>query len=375
MSLQQKRILNISIHITVWICFFLLPYIFSPQPKDVSENISRHLLVLYITINVLLLIFYYLNTQLFIPKLLFKKKRLLYLLVVACCFFIFINAPRKITHTINGTTQEMIDKQIQETYRQRNNSVENTFKTKIDKKKNYIRNDKALRYFPGSFVVFLLVLTVGICSQVIGQWKKSESIKEKMLHEKTATELSFLKSQIRPHFFFNTLNNIYSLAVTQNEKTPDAILKLSTIMRYMLNETQTEKTLLENEVNFIKNYIDLNLMRLTDKVKVNFEVKGLIENKQIAPLLFIPFVENAFKYGVSTKENSDIDIQIIAEDNKIILKVKNKIVCSDSNIIEQTGIGINNVRRRLDLLYPNSHVLSVIEENKIFKVYLEINSI
>ncbi len=374
MSFQQSRVLNISIHITVWICFFLLPYIFSPQPKDVSENISRHLLVLYITINIFLLLFYYFNTQLLIPKLLFQKKWIAYFVIVATCFITFLYAPRQITHTINGTTEEIIDEQIRATYRQRDELKENTSIAGKNKKVNKIQN-KALRYFPGSFVVFLLVLTVGICSQVIGQWKKSENIKEKMLHEKTSTELSFLKSQIRPHFFFNTLNNIYSLAVTQNEKTPDAILELSTIMRYMLTETQIEKTLLENEVNFIKNYIDLNLMRLTEKVKVSFNVEGQTNNKQIAPLLFIPFVENAFKYGVSTKENSELNIKITAKDNQIILVVDNTIVKTENNIIEPTGIGINNVRRRLDLLYPNNHRLFVTNDKNIFKVYLEINTV
>ncbi|MBX2932144.1 MAG: sensor histidine kinase [Chitinophagaceae bacterium] len=366
---QQKKILNISIHITVWICFFLLPYIFSPQPKDISQNISRHLVVLYIVINIFLLAFYYFNTLLLIPTLLFQKKYVLYLIIVSVCFIAFLYTPREITHKINGTTTEMIHKQFQDDYKQRLGAKEETSNTK---NKNKIPN-KALKYFPGSFVVFLLVLTIGVCAQVIAQWKKSENTKEYIQHEKTVTELSFLKSQIRPHFFFNTLNNIYSLAVIQSDKTPDAVLKLSSIMRYMLTETQADKTLLANEVQFIRNYIDLQLMRLTDKVKVNFDVKGYLENNQIAPMLFIPFIENAFKYGISTKENSDVHIELTANNNNITFKVFNTILRTDNNIIEPTGIGINNVRRRLDLLYPNKHTLLVSETENKFIVHLEID--
>lgn len=369
---QRKKIINISIHVAVWICFFLLPFIFSPLPIDIPKNINKHLMVLYIMINIFLLGFYYLNTLLLIPKLLFKRKIFLYFGVVAIFFIAFLYAPRNATHLINGTTKEMIFKQYMEAQIQRESLSQDNHKEKARIINRDLKN-KVLIYFPGSFVVFLLILTIGICSKAIGQWIQAERTKEQIVHEQLNTELSFLKSQVNPHFFFNTLNNIYSLAVMQSDKTAPAVLKLSSIMRYMLTEVQEDKTLLENELNHIKNYIELQQERLTDKVKLSFDIQGSTKGKYISPLLFIPFIENAFKYGVSTKDNSEIDIHFIVKENSISLNVLNTIVPHSCQKQQTTGTGINNVKRRLDLLYPNKHSLLVKETDKLFTVNLEIN--
>lgn len=369
---QRKKIINISIHVAVWICFFLLPFIFSPLPIDIPKNINKHLMVLYIMINIFLLGFYYLNTLLLIPKLLFKRKIFLYFGVVAIFFIAFLYAPRNATHLINGTTKEMIFKQYMEAQIQRESLSQDNHKEKARIIDRDLKN-KVLIYFPGSFVVFLLILTIGICSKAIGQWIQAERTKEQIIHEQLNTELSFLKSQVNPHFFFNTLNNIYSLAVMQSDKTAPAVLKLSSIMRYMLTEVQEDKTLLENELNHIKNYIELQQERLTDKVKLSFDIQGSTKGKYISPLLFIPFIENAFKYGVSTKDNSEIGIHFIVKENSISLNVFNTIVPHSCQKQQTTGTGINNVKRRLDLLYPNKHSLLVKETDKLFTVNLEIN--
>ena len=369
---QRKKIINISIHVAVWICFFLLPFIFSPLPIDIPKNINKHLMVLYIMINIFLLGFYYLNTLLLIPKLLFKRKVFLYLGVVAVFFIAFLYVPRNATQLINGTTKEMIFKQYMEAQIQRESLSQDNHKEKARIINRDLKN-KVLIYFPGSFVVFLLILTIGICSKAIGQWIQAERTKEQIIHEQLNTELSFLKSQVNPHFFFNTLNNIYSLAVMQSDKTAPAVLKLSSIMRYMLTEVQEDKTLLENELNHIKNYIELQQERLTDKVKLSFDIQGSTKGKYISPLLFIPFIENAFKYGVSTKDNSEIDIHFIIKENSISLNVLNTIVPHSCQKQQTTGTGINNVKRRLDLLYPNKHSLLVEETDKLFTVNLEIN--
>lgn len=374
---ERKKIITIAIHIAVWICFFCLPYIFSPQPKEITASITKYMVTLFVTINAFLLAFYYLNTLVLIPKFLFKKKWLLYLVSIAACFTLFIYTPREITHVITGNSEEDIREEMRQEFRQRRNnfkenkdSIAKFSEPKKDNKRKSPKNE--FRYFPGSFVVFLLVLTIGICITSIQQWLRVEHTKEKIEHEKLNTELSFLKTQVNPHFFFNTLNNIYSLAVVQSDKTAPAVLKLSSIMRYILTETQTDKVPLENEIDFIKNYIDLQLVRLTDKVKVNFEVTGDTMNKSIAPLLFIPFVENAFKYGVSTKDNSEIDIHLIATGNTVELDVTNTIV-HKANSMDTTGIGINNVKRRLILSYPDKHTLYVSDNNNTFKVHLVID--
>ncbi len=374
---ERKKIITIAIHIAVWICFFCLPYIFSPQPKEITASITKYMVTLFVTINAFLLAFYYLNTLVLIPKLLFKKKWIVYLVSIAACLTLFIYAPREITHLITGNSEDDIREEMRQEFRQRRNnfkenkdSISKFSEPKKDSKRKSPKNE--FRYFPGSFVVFLLVLTIGICITSIQQWLRVEHTKEKIEHEKLNTELSFLKTQVNPHFFFNTLNNIYSLAVVQSDKTAPAVLKLSSIMRYILTETQTDKVPLENEIDFLKNYIDLQLVRLTDKVKVNFEISGNTINKNIAPLLFIPFVENAFKYGVSTKDNSEIDIHLIATGNTVELDVTNTIV-HKANSMDTTGIGINNVKRRLILSYPDKHTLYVSDNNNTFKVHLVID--
>jgi hypothetical protein len=388
-SNRQKFIL--LAHIAVWICFFMLPYIFSDQPRENSAILTRHRTVLLAVINIYLLAFYYLNTLVLIPKLLFNKKGVIYFIIVAVFFTAFVYVPRPITFAINGTTEEVIREEMRTEFKLRRSNIpadsinsitpaqRDSIKARRDtakatrKNNTQTRNNNlALRYFPGSFVVFLLVFSIGICIAIMQQWLMAERRKQQVELEKTNTELSFLKSQVNPHFFFNTLNNIYSLAVVQSEKTAPTVMRLSSIMRYILTETQNEKVPLENEIDFVKNFIDLQLVRLTDKVKVHFNIEGNTTNKQIAPLLFISFVENAFKFGVSTKEASEITILFKASDNKIQFNVINTIVKADNGILDTTGIGLSNARRRLELLYPDKHTLQVKDDGNIFEVQLEI---
>lgn len=227
---------------------------------------------------------------------------------------------------------------------------------------------------PYNTVLFLLIFTMGTSISVVQRWLKTEQTRKETENEKLNTELSFLKSQVNPHFFFNTLNNIYSLAVVRSELTAPAVMKLSAIMRYILTETQRDLVPLSNEVEFIHNFIDLQKVRLTDKVSLNFTTEGSISDLLIAPLLFIPFVENAFKYGVSTKEASSITIEIKTVGNTVVFTAVNYIVPSENNLMENTGIGINNVKRRLELMYPGKHQLSTTQKDNYYTVHLEIET-
>lgn len=379
---QSKKIIIIITHIAIWVCFFLLPYIFSPQSKDLPFIVSKYMLVVFIVINAFLMGFYYFNTQILIPYLLFKRKWLLYIVSVIVCFVSFFYVPREITHLILGNEEETFRQEMKQ---RRNefakappppaNAQQDSGAEAPKHEHNSFRRGNGgggIHYFPGSYAVFILVFTVGTCISVMQQWLKTERTKKDIETEKLNTELSFLKSQVNPHFFFNTLNNIYSLAVVQSDQTAPAVMKLSSIMRYILTETQTNLVPLQNEVDFITNFIDLQLVRLTDKVQVDFNAEGDIDNKLIAPLLFIPFVENAFKYGVSTKEKTAINIHLFAKEDVVSFSVTNTIVKADKGIIETTGIGINNVKRRLELLYPGKHTLEVSEKNNQFIVHLDI---
>lgn len=367
---NNKRILTIVIHMAVWGCFFLLPYIFRPQGREIPANISNHFIALFTTNGIYLVAFYYLNTLLLLPKLLFQKKWLWYAASIIACLVIFMYIPREIANLI--VPQEEFPFKM-EAFKPQDHIADSLNQWKMRPRGGGgMHGGSRFIFFPGSNAIFFLVFLISTCLSVTQQWLKSEQTKKEVETEKLNTELSFLKSQVNPHFFFNTLNNIYSLAVVGSEKTAPAIMKLSAIMRYILTDTQSDTVPLENEVNFITNFIDLQRVRLTDKVVVAFTTEGTITNQQIAPLLFIPFVENAFKYGVSTKEHSTIAITIKATDNAVHLYTTNTIVKADNGILDTTGIGINNVKRRLDLLYPNNHKLVITNDVNQFFVTLDI---
>ncbi|MGN6639267.1 MAG: sensor histidine kinase, partial [Mucilaginibacter sp.] len=181
---------------------------------------------------------------------------------------------------------------------------------------------------------------------------------------KVTSELSFLKAQINPHFFFNTLNNIYALTVVDAEVAGKAIHQLSRMMRYLLYDTQQGHTMLSQEIAFVKDYISLMQLRLTDVVKVTIDTPSDLKDLPLAPMIFLPFVENAFKHGVSATQDSHIDIVIVQNEKVLDLTVKNSIMHDNSVSLDtNSGIGLVNTRRRLDLLYPGKYTLDINEEN------------
>ena len=323
---------------------------------------SNHMLATIIINDVFIVFFYYLNTQFLVPALLINRRWWRYIVSIFICLTIFLFTPRQVANLI--ATPEYI---------QQNEAYITNPAFKGPKKLSKAPRRSRRIADPYNTVLFLLVFSFGTCIAVTQRWLSSERHKKETENEKLNTELSFLKSQINPHFFFNTLNNIYSLAIVKSEQTAPAVMKLSSIMRYILSETEKDFVPLSNEIEFIKNYIELQQMRLTDKVTVEFNADGLVDELQITPLLFIPFVENAFKYGVSTKEASSIYIKIHASTNTILFEAKNTVVTNAQTHIDSTGIGINNAKRRLALLYPNNHELNIFNKNNHFQVSLQIN--
>ncbi len=361
---KNRKLVNFIAHVTAWACFLALPYlVFIPRLRDFS--ISDHQLANVVCNNIFLILFYYFNTLVLVPKFLAKEKWLSYTLSVLVCLVVFLYVPKQIALKI--AEPEPFNPLNRPFIRNPNYKGKMPFS-------GFMRGGQRPVADPYNTFLFLLVCTVGTCITMIQRWLKTEQTRKETENEKLNTELSFLKSQVNPHFFFNTLNNIYSLAVVRSEKTAPAVMKLSAIMRYILTETQRDLVPLENEVEFTNNFIDLQKVRLTDKVDLQFTVTGATDNLLVAPLLFIPFVENAFKYGVSTKESSSIRFEIRTEASKIFFSYVNYIVASENNLMENTGIGINNVKRRLELMYPGKHQLVTQQEGQYYKVYLEIDT-
>ena len=189
-------------------------------------------------------------------------------------------------------------------------------------------------------------------------WFSNERIQRNLESQKKDMELQFLKSQLNPHFLFNSLNNIYSLAYQKSDKTADAILKLSEIMRYMIYESNDSWADLSREVEYLNSYVELQRLRFKDGAAVEINIQGEIDGQKVVPLILISFVENAFKHGVANDHNDPIKINIIANQKILHFSVSNKK--SKANKDAVGGVGLNNVERRLQLLYPDRYKLNIV---------------
>lgn len=221
-----------------------------------------------------------------------------------------------------------------------------------------------------SIVLFIMVWSFSTAIQIVKQWRTTEHRAVQAESEKAHAELSFLRAQINPHFLFNTLNNIYSLILTKNDAAPEAVLKLSHIMRYVTDEATQDWVPLEWEVQCISRYIDLQRLRLSSKTTVDFSVEGNLEGLHIPPLILMTFVENVFKHGISNHEISPISIKITATEKEIRFFCENKI--NKQITPERKGIGIDNTTTRLNQLYPKKYTLQAKEENGHFTVNLSL---
>jgi sensor histidine kinase YesM len=209
-----------------------------------------------------------------------------------------------------------------------------------------------------------------ICMIVLFKyWMKKQNEFLSSEKEKVNAELQLLKAQVHPHFLFNTLNNIYSFSLESSPKTPQMILKLSSLLSYMLYDCKTNEVLLEKEIEIMKNYIDLEKERYGNRLEVSINIEGDMQNKYIAPLLLLPFLENAFKHGTSEQLDKPwLSMDIALKQNML----RSKIVNSKNEIIlpSEKGIGIKNVQKRLAYLYPGKHELKLIDEGNFFVVSL-----
>jgi sensor histidine kinase YesM len=201
-------------------------------------------------------------------------------------------------------------------------------------------------------------------------------IRERLLRaeeEKLHAELAYLKAQINPHFLFNILNSIYALALERSDRTAGAVVKLSSMMRYVLLESGRDRVPLEQEIAYLTDYTLLQQTRFEDALDLDFTVTGRPDGKSIAPLLLIPFVENAFKYGVNPEQPSSIKIRIDIGESELSLHVVNKKVVTRFLPTATAGLGINNTRQRLGILYPGRHSLSITNGTDDFDTLLTIH--
>ncbi len=211
-------------------------------------------------------------------------------------------------------------------------------------------------------------------------WGRNQKRMRELQKHNFKTELDFLRSQVQPHFFFNTLNNLYSLTLDKSDLAPDTVIKLSELMSYVIYDGKQKKVPLAKEVSYIQNYLDLERLRFGNKVKTTFKVKGQVNNHKISPLLMLPFLENSFKHGVGDGiDEIKIDIGLEINDKGVIFTVANRKFDHLSNgsqgpyhHIGHNGVGIENIKRRLNLIYGNQYQLDINDQSDLYTVTLKI---
>jgi two-component system LytT family sensor kinase len=241
----------------------------------------------------------------------------------------------------------------------------------------FIKEDKEV---VPMYVTYISVVTSQALYAIFGtmfrfsiNWFKTQKYEEELEKQNIANELALLRSQINPHFLFNTLNNIHAFVYRDQDKTAFGIIKLSEIMRYMLYDSNSEKVMLEKEITYINNYIDIQKLRVKEPDYIQFTVEGSVTGKQIPPLLLITFIENAFKHGKKNAISPGIVITLKTENNSLLFRVMNYIAPANSASDEYKGFGLKNLRRRLDLLYQGKYRLTTqtIEEQYIVELLIE----
>ncbi len=226
----------------------------------------------------------------------------------------------------------------------------------------------------------LYVVSFVTAIKVTVDWLREHSKLHDLEKRQLTTELKFLRSQVSPHFFFNTLNNIYSLTLEKSNKAPEVVLKLSELMRYLLYATHRRKQDLKSEIDCIQNYIDLERIRFDDSLQIDMSISGNLENCEIAPMLLVPLIENCFKHGANKNiGDMNISIDIKVEDGFMHFKVSNTIPQDNSESkvpTRSSGIGLSNVKKRLELGYDEEdYELSIFERDNIFHVILKLKVI
>ena len=347
------------IHVLVWAVFGLAIFYYQPVISDFQ---IPYLFWVKQTVELsLLVITFYLNSFVLVPRLLLKNYPAFYFVIIIGIVIAILFTNRSLDKAYAASQERNWRQDEQSRHRIPGPPAELS------------RRRSPPVFIPGGSRGLGITLTVTITALVVGistaiaviqKWQKDNQERKELEKDKATSELSFLKAQIHPHFFFNTLNNIYVLTEADPKLAGEAIHQLSKMMRYLLYDTQQGDNMLSQEIAFVKNYISLMKLRLTDVVKINIDIPANLKDVPLAPMIFLPFVENAFKHGISATRQSYINITILQKDKVLDLIVNNSIMKDNKVSLDiNSGIGLVNTRRRLDLLYPGRYKLDISKPN------------
>jgi len=329
-------------HVIFWVCYYSwYCYFIIYTTYQIRDPVFYFQIMLFYPFDICLV---YFNFYVLIPRLLKNKKYISYAAIVFIAVFI----------------DACVDASIRLFYLQ--------FGSSFFPKTPFFN----LASFSGAMAARFYLLGLTSAIHLAKEWienQKMQNEREKLYLE---TELNFLKTQINPHFFFNTLNNLYSLALNRSEQTPGVILKLSDLMSYMLYESNEAKVSLEKEINYLQNYLDLEKLRFGKRLTINFEIEGQMEGVSIPPMILILFVENCFKHGL--KDNIDqvsIDIALKVKSDYLFFSINNPVSAHIAST-GVSGIGLKNVKRRLDLLFKTNYDLNIVNDRQEYTVSLKM---
>lgn len=339
MNIPLNKIARIAIHILFWFCAWFFFFFYYKRYSEVNiYTFVASLINLAAAIATVYTFNYYL-----IPKILLKNKQKKFIAIAFVTIVMFFYVQLLLTLFL-------VVKLLQSEYR--------LFPEMID---------VVMLFFNMFFVVF-----IAIAIKFYKRWSEKDYREQKVQKEKLEAELQMLKTQINPHFLFNTLNSIYVLAMKKSDQTASTVMKLSDILDYILYKIDAPRIAISNEIQIIETYIELEKIRFTDRVNLNFTSGFKSKDIQIPPMLIIPFIENAFKHGVSkSMEKTWINITIAETDQMLDIVVSNSKSQNPAKS-KSGGIGLVNVKKRLDLLFRDQYKLDIFEQNNRYDVFLSI---
>jgi two-component system LytT family sensor kinase len=330
----RSKIVIVFFHILAWVILFTLPALFHREPDQQHLNFKVMFSVRFLIFDACWILFFYFNLLVLIPRFLNRKKIGIYITLIILLLAVFITGI-------------------------------NIF-PKAGEKPGFHR-EYFFTIFPYLFIWAMSTVYWFITDKI-----RTEQLLKERENENLKTELSFLRSQVSPHFLFNVLNNMVAMARLKSDMLEPSLIRLSGLMRYMLYESDEASVTLLRETEYVNSYIELQKIRYAKSLIIRVDMDPG-DNQLIEPMLLIPFIENAFKHGTGIIENPEIDISLKISDGLIDFRVKNKIDPKNDEVKDKTsGIGLPNVIRRLNLLYDQKHILSINKENGWFIVSLQI---
>jgi hypothetical protein len=367
-NIRKLNFFEISIIVLFWILLFASPLLLGQSDGGVNW---KHVFKIWKEHSILLTLFL-LNRFVLLPFLFFRNKRRLYIISAFCLISIAVVG----TYLFNRIPALRVERTPPV-----NSTSNGGLRERPDLPPPRPRNDRSRpsdssRPEPVPAYINLLILSVLVFGfdtglKITSKWVYSEQQRMSLEKENIETQLAFLKHQVSPHFFMNTLNNIHSLIDIDAVEAKKSVIKLSNQMRHLLYESDHEMSPIRGEVDFIKSYVDLMKLRYSNKVKIALKVPDLIPDKSIPPLLFISLLDNAFKHGISYVSDSFVEIELSITPGKLCLKITNSKIKEASNK-SVPGIGIENTRKRLDLLYPDNYTLDITDRGNVFITNLTI---